>query len=80
MDETYTLEEINAMFSAMDDSVNLLNELITAGEHSEDIDDTVDRNYRHLEIMLAKDHIASDERDKTSYTDVIADSKTFLGL
>ena len=80
MDETYTAEEINAMFSAMGDSVTLLNELITAGAHSEDIDDTVDRNYRHLEIMLAKDHIASDDRDKTVYTDAIADSKTFLGL
>lgn len=80
MEETYTIEEINAMFSAMDDSVSLLNELITAGTHSEEIDDTVDRNYRHLEIMLAKDHISSDERDKTSYTDAIADSKTFLGL
>ena len=80
MEEVYTPEEINSMFSAMDDSVNLLNNLITAGEHDEDIDDAVDRNYRHLEIMLAKDHIASDERDKTSYTDAIADSKTFLGL
>ena len=80
MDETYTAEEINAMFSAMGDSVTLLNELVTAGTHSDDIDDTVDRNYRHLEIMLAKDHISDDDRDKTSYTDAITDSKTFLGL
>lgn len=80
MEETYTPEEINKMFSAMDDSVNLLNELITAGDHSEEIDDSVDRNYRHIEIMLAKDYISSDERDKTVYTDIIAASKTFLGL
>lgn len=80
MDETYTAEEINAMFSAMDDSVTLLNELITAAEHSDDIDDSVDRNYRHLEIMLAKDHISDDTRDKSAYTDVIASSRTFLGL
>lgn len=80
MEETYTPEEINKMFSAMDDSVNLLNELITAGDHSEEIDDSVDRNYRHIEIMLAKDYISSDERDKTVYTDIIATSKTFLGL
>lgn len=80
MEETYTAAEINAMFSAMDDSVNLLNDLIDAGEHSTDIDDTVDRNYRHIEIMLAKEYISSDDRDKTVYTDIIAESKTFLGL
>lgn len=80
MEETYTAEEINAMFSAMDDSVTLVSELVSAGTHSEEIDDTVDRNYRHLEIMLAKDHISADERDKTAYTDCIASAKTFLGL
>lgn len=80
MEETYTVEEINAMFSAMDDSVTLVSELVSAGTHSEEIDDTVDRNYRHLEIMLAKDHISADERDKTAYTDCIASAKTFLGL
>lgn len=80
MDETYTAEEINAMFSAMDDSVTLVNELVTAGVHTDDIDDTVDRNYRHLEIMLAKDHISDDTRDKSSYTDCISSAQTFLGV
>lgn len=80
MEETYTAEEINAMFSAMDDSVSLVDSLVAADTHSEEIDDTVDRNYRHIEIMLAKDHISADDRDKTAYTDCVASAKTFLGL
>ena len=55
-----TVEEIAQHYSAMGDSVSLINGIIAgtemADESAEDKQDCVDRNVAHLEIMVAKDY------------------------
>jgi len=58
MDEI-TAEEIAQHYSAMGDSVTLINDIIAgdamADDDAADKQDCVDRNVAHLEIMVAKD-------------------------
>ena len=55
-----TAEEIAQHYSAMGDSVSLINGIIAgtemADESAEDKQDCVDRNVEHLQIMVAKDY------------------------
>ena len=59
MDEI-TTEEIAQHYSAMADSVTLINDIIAgdamADDDAADKQGCVDRNVEHLEIMLAKDY------------------------
>ena len=73
-----TAEEINQHFSAMDDSVNLINNTIADDTQALDIYNDVEgvkammkRNTDHLELQLDKDWATEDSRDKSSYTDAI---------
>ena len=54
-----TTEQVQQHFTAMGHSVSLINDIIAgdamADDTTEDKQDCVDRNVRHLEIMLAKD-------------------------
>jgi hypothetical protein len=59
------------------DSVSLINELIAKNEHSEDIDNTVRRNYQHLEIVMQREHIVADTSDKSDLTNAITAGKAF---
>lgn len=59
------------------DSVNLINELIAKNEHSEDADNTVRRNYQHLEIVMQREHIVADTSDKSDLTNAITAGKAF---
>ena len=59
MTDTPTAEDIAQHYTAMGHSVDLINRII-AGDEDEDTEaadrqDAVDRNVRHLEIMVAKD-------------------------
>jgi len=58
MDEI-TAEQIAQHYSAMGDSVGLINDIIAgtamADDDAADKQDCVDRNVEHLEIMVAKD-------------------------
>ncbi len=58
-DEVKTAEDIAQDFTAMGDSVTLINEVIAgtqmADESAEDRQGAVDRNVEHLELMVAKD-------------------------
>jgi len=55
-----TTEEIAQHYSAMGDSVSLINGIIAgtemADESAEDKQACVDRNVEHLQIMVAKDY------------------------
>jgi hypothetical protein len=51
---TPTPEEVQGHISAAFDSVNLINEVV-AIPATEETKKTVERNFKHLEIMLAKD-------------------------
>lgn len=51
-------EEVIKHISAAFDSVNLINETVTKPV-TEETKNTVERNFQHLEIMLAKDWFAA---------------------
>jgi len=57
--EDRTAEQLAQDYSAMGDSVDLINAIIAgdsmADEEAADRQDCVDRNVAHLEIMVAKD-------------------------
>jgi aspartate carbamoyltransferase catalytic subunit len=75
---TPTTEEIEKHFSALTDSVTLINSLIEAADKSEENKNSVKRNYEHIEIMLAKDFIVSDTRDKSSFENAVTAGKEFI--
>ncbi len=53
-----TVEEIAQHYSALGDSVDLINEYRVSppdGLTDEEVTDAIDRNVRHIEIMLEKD-------------------------
>ena len=56
--EVQTEEEIAQHYSAMQDSVNLIDEMRTNPPEDmtdEEVADTISRNVEHLEIMVAKE-------------------------
>ena len=60
-----TAEQIAQNYSAMGDSVALINDVIAGTEDIftsiEDKQDCVDRNVAHLELMVAKDYWTSED-------------------
>ena len=84
MPDTPTAEEINAHFSAMDDSVNLINATVAddtealAIQTAEEVKAMITRNTDHLELQLGKEWAANDNRDKTSYTNAITAGKSYV--
>ena len=78
--ENMTTEQIARHYSAMGDSVWLVNAII-AGEQMADSDeadkkDTVERNVAHLELMLAKDFWTTE--DMTAVEAAIAAGKAYV--
>ena len=70
MTEEITPEQIAQHYSAAMDSVNLINAGQPEGMTDEDWADTVKRNKKHLEIMVAKDFWTA--KDLTPFTAAIA--------
>lgn len=75
-----TPEQIAQHYSAMGDSVWLINAII-AGEQMADASeadkkDTVERNVAHLELMLAKDFWT--DEDMTAVNEAIAAGKAYV--
>ncbi len=60
-----TAEQIAQNYSAMGDSVALINDVIAGTENIftsiEDKQDCVDRNVAHLELMVAKDYWTAED-------------------
>ena len=80
-----TAAEIDAHFSAMDDSVTRINETIADDSDAlemhrtaEEVKLMVTRNTDHLELQLSKDWAIADNRSKTSYTDAITAGKSYV--
>jgi len=86
------MQTVEQVLTAATDSVNLINGVnagtynVTNMEQSE-INDMVQRNVRHLEIVLAYAPVDEDDKtpdvagssdDKTSYTDAIATGKAYI--
>ena len=81
MENEITAEEIAQHYSAMGDSVDLINGIIDgskmADDTQEDKNDCVDRNVRHLEIMVAKDFWTTE--DMSSANSAITSGKEYIG-
>ena len=85
MSEELTAEEINGHFSAMDDSVNLINNTIADDTQAlemfgsaEGAKEMMKRITDHLELQLDKDWATEDSRDKTSYTNAITSGLNYI--
>lgn len=80
MENEITAEEIAQHYSAMGDSVDLINGIIDgslmADDTQEDKNDCVDRNVRHLEIMVAKNFWTTE--DMTSANSAITAGKNYI--
>ena len=80
MENEITAEEIAQHYSAMGDSVDLINGIIDgslmADDTQEDKNDCVDRNVRHLEIMVAKDFWTTE--DMSSANSAITAGKNYI--
>ena len=85
MSEELTAEEINGHFSAMDDSVTLINNTIADDSDAleifrsaEEVKLMMKRNTDHLQLQLDKDWATEDSRDKSSYTDAITAGVNYI--
>ena len=80
MENEITAEQIAQHYSAMGDSVDLINGIIDgslmADDTQEDKNDCVDRNVRHLEIMVAKDFWTTE--DMSSANSAITAGQNYL--
>jgi hypothetical protein len=80
-----TAEEIAAHFSAMDDSVNLINATVADDSDAlemfgsaEEVKLMVTRNTDHLEIQAAKDWYSDSSKSKTPYTNAVTAGKAYV--
>ena len=77
-----TPEELDQMFRAMDDSVDLINYKIANGpsefQTQLQCNKEIDRNVRHLEIMLGKPYIQDAGRPLGSYEQAIVDGDAYI--
>ena len=66
---TFTTEETERQISALQDSVNLINKLLSGNNRNTETLDIMDRNVRHIYIMCEKKHIKEFGVDLTPYLD-----------
>jgi len=78
--EDRTAEQLAQDYSAMGDSVDLINAIIAgdsmADDSAEDRQDCVDRNKEHLQIMVAKDDWGSEDMTAANAAISAAESYT----
>ena len=89
---TETATTVEQVLTVATDSVNLINGVnagtwVVRGMTQEEINDMVQRNVDHLEIILAWEpvdeddltpDVVGDSSDKSSYTDAIATGKAYI--
>ena len=85
MPDTPTEAQIAAHFSAMDDSVNLINSTVADDADAlnmyggaDEVNLMVTRNTDHLEIQIEKDWYSDSSVSKTSYTGAVASGKAYV--
>ena len=81
-DPTPTPEQINQMFSAMDDSVWVINTDCDNGprqfQTQLELNQEIDRNARHLELMLSKPYIQDAGRPLGTYEEAIVRGDAYI--
>jgi len=75
--------DVTQILSAATDSVDLINGVNDgswdiANMEQGEINDMVQRNVDHLEIILAYEEVVADSSDKSSYTDAVATGKAYI--
>ena len=75
--------DVTKILSAADDSVSLINGVNdgswnTLDATQEEINDMVQRNVDHLEIVLAYEEVVADSSDKSSYNDAISTGNAYI--
>ena len=85
MNDTPTAAEIAAHFSAMDNSVTLINETVADDtdalalyDNADEVKLMVTRNTDHLEIQAAKDWYSDSSNSKTPYTGAVTAGKAYV--
>ena len=82
LSETPTPEQIAQDFKAMDDSVWVIDNKIENGPYEfqtqEEANAEVDRNVRHLELMLSKEYIQEDGHELATYQVAITDGTAYI--
>jgi len=74
---------VTEILTAADDSVSLINGVNNGswtvdGLEQNEINDMVQRNVDHLEIVLAYEEVVADSSDKSSYTDAVSTGKAYI--
>ena len=59
----FTPEQVEQQVRALGDSIHLINTIIAEGITDAETRDRMDRNVRHLQIMLGYDHIKNSGAD-----------------
>ena len=75
--------DVTQILSAATDSVDLINGVNDGswnveGLEQSEINDMVQRNVDHLEIILAYEEVVADSSDKSSYTDAVSTGKAYI--
>ena len=75
--------DVVQVLSAADDSVDLINGVNdgswnTLNATQDEINDMVQRNVDHLEIILAYEEVVADSSDKSSYNDAISTGNAYI--
>ena len=84
MPNTPTEVEIAAHFSAMDDCVAVINEIVADDTKSlmtmdaDEVKRKVTRNTGHLEVQAKKDWYSESSNSKTSYIEAVAAGKAYV--
>jgi hypothetical protein len=80
--ETPSPEQVAQDLSAMGDSVGVIDSMIenglSEGQTQEEANDEVDRNVRHLEIMLAKDYIQNSGSELATFQVAVTDGNAYI--
>lgn len=74
----FTPEQVEQQIRALGDSIHVINTIIAGNASDEETRDRMDRNVRHLQIMLAYDHIKSAGADLSPSEAAIAAGQAWL--
>ena len=74
----FTAEEVEKHVRGLDASAELIRKLIADNQKTPENLDTMSRNVRHLQIMMAFDSIKNSEWDLTDYDAAIAEGNAWM--
>jgi len=80
-----TQEDIDRKIASIQPSIDVIDQVIADSERyaystEEEKADAVDRNYRHIEIILGKEQVAAQIQDPKPYKDAVKRAKKYLGI